>query len=209
MIIEATLIEKEMTIEAELGAVHNVSDGGYERGYSEGYGKGKKESQVEVAEVERLLFDAYELTPVHAVIPRGVTHLRERLYYGPNSLQSVTFPETLKSIGQFAFYYNNNLPEVTFPEGLTDIGRQAFQYCSLLTDLIIPASVQTIEIQAFNPCSALTAITFKGSVVNSIATSALPNNEGLVINCPWPEGAVSGAPWGAKKATINYNYKEG
>jgi hypothetical protein len=26
------------------------------------------------------------------------------------------------------------------------------------------------------------------------------------INAPWAEGAVSGAPWGATNATINYNY---
>ena len=26
------------------------------------------------------------------------------------------------------------------------------------------------------------------------------------LNVPWASGAVAGAPWGATKATINYNY---
>lgn len=50
MIIEATLIENEMTIEADLGEVHNISDGGYERGHAEGYEAGHTEGYAEGSE---------------------------------------------------------------------------------------------------------------------------------------------------------------
>lgn len=33
------------------------------------------------------------------------------------------------------------------------------------------------------------------------------NNNGAVIKCPFSEGAISWAPWGAPNATIEYDYK--
>lgn len=46
--------------------------------------------------------------------------------------------------------------------------------------------------------------------LTSIGGNAFLNCTGLAtINVPWAEGEVSGAPWGATKATINYNYTGG
>ena len=59
---------------------------------------------------------------------------------------------------------------------------------------------------AFRDCTGLKQITFR-STVTSISTSAFSGCSNLtVINAPWAEGAVAGAPWGATNATINYNY---
>jgi hypothetical protein len=52
-------------------------------------------------------------------------------------------------------------------------------------------------------------LTFKGTPT-SIDSTAFKNCTNLTtINVPWAQGAVSGSPWGATGATINYNYTGG
>jgi len=51
-------------------------------------------------------------------------------------------------------------------------------------------------------------LTFEGTP-SFIASNAFSNCTKLrTINVPWAEGKVANAPWGATKATINYNYVE-
>lgn len=53
---------------------------------------------------------------------------------------------------------------------------------------------------------SLTSLTFEGTP-SFISPVAFPDCANLTtINVPWSEGAVSGAPWSATNATINYNY---
>ena len=55
------------------------------------------------------------------------------------------------------------MTSVTIPEGVTKIGDYAFQYCSSLTSVTIPEGVTTIGEGAFYGCSALTSVTFEGA----------------------------------------------
>lgn len=49
-------------------------------------------------------------------------------------------------------------------------------------------------------------MTFEGKPTR-IDSNAFYNCSNLkTINVPWAEGEVANAPWGATKATINYNY---
>lgn len=78
------------------------------------------------------------------------------------------------------------IPDVTsvvVEDGITSIGTATFGGIPELIDVVIPSSVTSIGDNAFVQCPDLTT-----------------------INCGFAEGAVSGAPWGASGATINYNY---
>jgi hypothetical protein len=89
---------------------------------------------------------------------------------------------------------------------LTYIGSRAFGACAKLAISEIPDGVTTIDGYAFTACSDLTSITFEGKPT-SIAATVFNNCPNLTtINVPWAEGEVANAPWGATKATINYNY---
>ena len=66
---------------------------------------------------------------------------------------------------------------------LTSIKEYAFIGCDNLTSITLPNTISSIDMLAFYGCNNLTT-----------------------INVPWSEGQISGAPWSADNATINYNY---
>ena len=89
---------------------------------------------------------------------------------------------------------------------ITLIGDHAFNSCTNLALTSLPEGVTSIGNSAFNACRNLNTITFKGTPT-SIALNAFRDCTNLTtINVPWSEGEVANAPWGATKATINYNY---
>lgn len=98
----------------------------------------------------------------HLTIPEGVTVIEAHAFYCVGSLQSITLPSTLQSIGYNCFNANG-LKEVTIPEGITQIEDNTFNYCSDLTTVYIPASVESIGIYAFHNCRSLDRIIFGGT----------------------------------------------
>ena len=95
----------------------------------------------------------------------------------------------------------------TLPSNLTFIGTYAFRDCTKLALTSLPSGVTDIGNNAFQGCISLTSITFEGTPTRTISSSAFNSCTNLLtINVPWAEGAVANAPWGATKATINYNY---
>ena len=64
-------------------------------------------------------------------------------------ITSVTFPSTLKSIGNNAFCYCYNIKELNIPEGCETIGRSAFVYCSDLQKVVLPATLTSLGDEAF------------------------------------------------------------
>lgn len=77
------------------------------------------------------------------------------------------------------------------------------------TNVVIPKGVSLVGSEAFGNCYSLTEVTFKGTPA-TVTFNSFSGCESLTtINVPWAEGGVASAPWGAKNATINYNYTEG
>ena len=95
-----------------------------------------------------------------------------------------------------------SITEIKIPEGTAKIRGYAFRACAL-SHITIPASVKSIGLQAFSAITTLKTITFEGKP-DSIVSNALQNTSIEHIVCPWKEGEVSGAPWGATNATIVY-----
>ena len=73
--------------------------------------------------------------------------------YGCSSLTSVTIPNSVTSIGDYAFYSCTSLASITIPDSVTTIGDGAFRDCSSLTSVTIPDSVTSIGKNVFSGCT--------------------------------------------------------
>ena len=84
----------------------------------------------------------------------------------PNGKTSITIPNSVTSIGDYAFFYCSSLTSITIPNSVTSIGICAFSACYNLTSITIPNGVTSIGEWAFYGCSSLTSITIGNSVTS-------------------------------------------
>ena len=101
-----------------------------------------------------------------------------------SGITSVTFPETLENIGNYAFYQCSGLTgglNLSNCTSLTSIGLSAFEDCSGLTSLTLPSSLTSIGASAFRNCSGLTGGLNLGGCTSltSIGASAFRGCSGL------------------------------
>ena len=68
--------------------------------------------------------------------------------------ETVTLPETIKSIGYNAFFRCGSLASINFPPNLERIGQQAFYECVALSEIDLPASLKYVGTEAFFWCGA-------------------------------------------------------
>src|SRR5271155_615387 len=80
---------------------------------------------------------AYAGPPWVVTIPTNINGLTVTTIgdgaFEETALTSVTIPNTVTSIGDYAFYLCTNLTSVTIPNSVTNIGERAFFVCKRLT----------------------------------------------------------------------------
>ena len=92
-----------------------------------------------------------------------VTRIAAHGFSGYPTMTSITIPNSITSIGNFAFYLCRGLISVNIPESVISIGDGAFEDCGL-TSIIIPESVISIGDYAFRNCTSLTSVTIQEGV---------------------------------------------
>ena len=97
-------------------------------------------------------------------IKSGTKCIGEYAFSGCSGLTSITIPNSVTSIGEWAF--GRELVSVTIENGMTSIGNRAFSGCRGLTSITIPDSVTSIGDYAFDGCTGLTSITIPDSVTS-------------------------------------------
>ena len=80
------------------------------------------------------------------------------------AITSVTIPNSVTDIGEWAFKECDRLTKVTMGSGVTSIGEMAFFACDALKSVTIPGKVRRIGAYAFAHCDALTSVTLPASV---------------------------------------------
>jgi len=108
--------------------------------------------------------------------------------------RALTIPDSLngfpvKNIGQSAFYYNTRtLESITIPDGLISIGSHAFYGCGRLSSVSIPKSVTNIGERAFGGTVSLLSITLDSDNLSYSTSDGVLYNKGLSILLACPGG---------------------
>lgn len=144
-----------------------------------------------------VVYTAVKNTVRHAVFYG--TEVRNYALKGDQNIRSAYLPDTIVTIGMESFYMCTSLSTLTSKE-YTSEGDG---------NIVLPPNLNAVADNAFYNCKLFKQVTFlkKPTYIRNSAFTNCTNL--LTINVPWAEGEVSGAPWGATNATINYNYTGG
>lgn len=137
-------------------------------------------------------------------LPEGLTSIGNEAFWQCSKLALTSLPEGITKLPTYVFNGCTNLALTSLPEGLNIIGDNALRACTNLVLTSIPNGVTSIGTAAFYGCTGLTSLTI-GSAIKTIGSNAFancPNLTSITINRA--EGAVTGAPWGATNAQINW-----
>ena len=142
----------------------------------------------------------YNGTETQVTIPstlggKEVTSIGNDAFSRNAYIESLTVPEGIGRIGNYAFANCANLRSITI--SAETVGWQAFTNCDSLTDITLNSTVKTIERGAFSDCGALESITIPDSVtqIDPYMASACPSLTSFTIGSGVnyiPENAFSG-----------------
>ena len=111
---------------------------------------------------KRLYFGGEELTEL--AIPEGVTEVGSYAFMCCPSLRSVTFPNSLKVVGEGAFK-ESGIEQVTLSKAITAIEKEAFAHCRSLREIDLCEGLTSIGESAFRGCDIRTVV-----IPNSVTT---------------------------------------
>jgi len=135
---------------------------------------------------------------------KKVVKIASSAFYSNSVIQTISLPDILTTLSEYALYGAVNLQNVELPVQLVKLGRNAFAYCTALTTaefrtqklsviekytfygcehlgrVILPENLFMIEDYAFGNCPSLHEI-YIPNTVSSISDSAFANAENLTI----------------------------
>ena len=107
-------------------------------------------------------------------IPNSVTSIGDYAFSGCSGLTSVTIPNSVTRIREYAFSGCSGLTSVTIPNSVTSIGQYTFKGCSGLTSVTIGSGVTSIGVFAFSDCTGLSTVDFNATNCTSLGSSDHP-----------------------------------
>ena len=97
-------------------------------------------------------------------VPDSVTLIGDYAFAGCTSLKEIVLPHTVTEVGKGAFSACIQLESVRLSAAMTEILPETFYNCLSLRTVNVPATVKTIGYRAFSGCAALTEITIPARV---------------------------------------------
>ena len=105
-------------------------------------------------------------TMTSVTLPNGMTKIPNYTFMGMASLESVTIPEGVTTIGISAFS-NTGLTSIDMPDTVTTVESNAFYGCSELATIDLSGSLSDINNTAFMGCGSISDITVGGQTTFS------------------------------------------
>ncbi|MBE5750926.1 MAG: leucine-rich repeat domain-containing protein [Clostridiales bacterium] len=99
-------------------------------------------------------------------IPNSITEIGNWALGNCDNLTEITIPGSVATMGESIFYGCGNLTSATIENGITTIADQMFYDCNNLTSVTIPTSVTGIGRSAFLYCNGLKNVYYTGDVAD-------------------------------------------
>lgn len=137
------------------------------------------------------------LTIPQTILIEGVSYtvvgIDDMAFMGCAKLTSVTFPSTLKTIGEGAFYGCTSLTSVNLSDKVTSLGASAFYGCSSLTEAVLGTGITTLGSSLFRNDAKLKKVVANGKIasVSTYTFNGCSSLERIYINNTPPTGASS------------------
>lgn len=87
-----------------------------------------------------------------------VTKIDDLVFYKHDEIQSVSLPNTIKSIGFSAFSSCTKLKKIILPVTVTSMGEYTFNNCTSLTEAYVNSAIETLPNYMFKNCTSLTKV---------------------------------------------------
>ena len=94
----------------------------------------------------------------NVTIPEGVVQTAISSFDHVESLASVDFPSSFRTLGEATFWLCSNATGFNFKEGLENIDEGAFTQCKSVEKIILPSSTKVIGHSAFYMCEKMASI---------------------------------------------------
>lgn len=112
----------------------------------------------------------YKGTAADVTIPsrykgKPVTMIEHAAFHD-SAVTSVTIPDSVTAIPDYAFGFCSQLTNISIPNSVTFIGFSAFNSCTSLKSITLPSSLSTIQSYAFYNCENLKTIRIPVSVTS-------------------------------------------
>ena len=101
---------------------------------------------------KKLLTAPFLFCEIVYVVREGTEVICDGAFSGCESLESITIPNSVTKIGNYAFIRCYSLQSFTIPNSVTSIGDEAFEQCESLESVTIPNSVTSVRDYAFIVC---------------------------------------------------------
>ena len=105
-------------------------------------------------------------------LSEGMKSIGNDAFKNIGSVEEITLPSTITSIGDKAFY-ELNIKTISLPNSIETIGNEAFGTLEDMTEITLPNSLTTIGYGAFSSAENLTSMTIPANVT-SIGKDAFP-----------------------------------
>lgn len=138
-------------------------------------------------------------------ISNGITSIPGNCFNGCSTIDNVVLPDSIVELGDSCFNGCNSLKKITLSKNIKGIPDNCFSNCAFESFLIPDDStIETLGNALFQNCGNLTSV-YIGNNVKTICSGCFYGANFLAtIRINQKENAISGAPWAASNATVEW-----
>ena len=104
-------------------------------------------------EIQKYLgYDNSNVNIPYRINNKPVTRIGHDCFFNHPEIKTISFPDTLTSIGDNSFALCKGLRELVLPDSITDIGAYAFRDCTGLKRVVMPANLKVLRTGLFSFC---------------------------------------------------------